>query len=274
MRVQFTKMHVLGNDFVILNLVSQRFKFNPKMVHLFTDRRLGIGCDQLLLLVPPLFPQADFSYKIYNTDGSEALQCGNGLSSLAVFVRQNGLSGRQELIMHCSFGFFVATLADDDQVCIDLGLPCFDLTNIILESGSPKLKLRLPDKSKVDFGVLSLGNPHAVFLVDDIATAEVQTWGEMLQKGFFRDGCNVGFCQVKTPSNICVRVFERGVGETNACGSSACAMVAYGRKRGILDNQVQVDFRHGKVDVSWPDEDRSICLTSRITTVFNGSINI
>jgi len=275
MLLEFTKMHAIGNDFVIVDRLAQQFKPDADVIRHMGDRRFGIGCDQVLVIGPPLYPEADFRYQIFNADGSEAEQCGNGLCCAAIFVHRRGLSRKRRLLFHSLAGSFEAVLTGDDQVEVDLGVPCFDpkaLPRKIPEQSGLEYELRLPDDERVCFGALGVGNPHAVFLVDDLENAEVERLGALLQEHYFLHGGNVGFCRPRDPHHVGLRVYERGAGETLACGSGACAAVAYGRSKGVLAQRVEVEFRRGTLLVEWQGAGYPVRMCAPVSTAFEGRL--
>ena len=270
----FTKMHGLGNDFIMLDLISQNAKLLAKHVRKLADRRRGIGCDQVLTAEPPESPDADFRCRIYNANGSEAEQCGNGVRCLAVFVRDRHLTTRQRLRVETPGGIVELEVLKDRQVRVNMGAPRLAPADIpfLRDQRADEYTLALPDRS-LQIGALSMGNPHAVSLVDDIDTAPVAELGPQIERhGDFPKQVNAGFMQVLSREEIRLRVHERGVGETPACGSGACAAVVVGRLRGLLDETVTARLPGGALEISWAGEGQAVMMTGPATKVFDGRI--
>ena len=274
MQFLFTKMHGLGNDFVMLDLISQNAKLLAKHVRKLADRRRGIGCDQVLTAEPPESPDADFRCRIYNANGSEAEQCGNGVRCLAVFVRDRQLTTRQRLRVETPGGIVELEVLKDRQVRVNMGAPRLAPADIpfLRDQRADEYTLALPDRS-LQIGALSMGNPHAVSLVDDIDTAPVAELGPQIERhGDFPKQVNAGFMQVLSREEIRLRVHERGLGETPACGSGACAAVVVGRLRGLLDETVTARLPGGALEISWAGEGQAVMMTGPATKVFDGRI--
>ncbi len=273
MRITFTKMHGLGNDFVVIR--SQAEALLPSdTIRRLGDRRTGIGFDQLLWLEPPRTPVGDVFYRNFNADGSEAEQCGNGARCIARLV--NDEVQKKELVLEHAGGSSRARLEDDGNVSVELGEPDFRPESLpfIAAGDSPPYPIDTGGGS-VDIRVVSIGNPHAVISVDDIDSAPVATLGPLLEShARFPNRANIGFVQVVAADRIRLRVFERGVGETRACGTGACAAVVVGRCENTLDSVVEVELPGGHATVRWDGPGSPVWLTGEAATVFEGTINI
>jgi diaminopimelate epimerase len=276
MQLQFTKMHGLGNDFVILNGIHQQILLSPEHIRFIADRHFGIGCDQLLLVETSTKANVDFRYRIFNADGNEVAQCGNGARCFARFVRDEGLTDKDQIHVETAAGLMVLYLETDGQVTVDMGTPRWQPTAIpfLAKSQSPCYPITVADQV-IEIGVVSMGNPHAVLWVNDVDSAPVKDMGILLaQHERFPEGVNVGFVEMINPDRIRLRVFERGVGETLACGSGACAAVVIGRYQGLLSEKVQVALPGGNLQVCWPGGDATVTLMGPAIRVFNGCITL
>lgn len=275
MRLKFTKMHGLGNDFVVLNALEQAVELDREQVRRIAHRRFGIGCDQVLVIRPGRSAGADFHYSIYNADGSEAGHCGNGIRCVARYLRDNGIIRKDELIAEAGAGL-IKLYYEGDLVRVNMGRPRFDPGDIPLAvTGQRPLYSAELDGENIEFAALSMGNPHAVIPVDDVDSAPVAVIGPQLQRhALFPDSVNVGFMQVLDGSHIRLRVYERGAGETLACGSGACAAVVAGIKVYNLDNHVDVSLPGGSLAVSWDGNEEPAWMTGPGTTVYEGSISL
>ena len=275
MLLKFTKMHGLGNDFVVVNALDQAINLDRDQVRRLADRRRGIGCDQLLVIRPGRQEQADFLVSIYNSDGSEAEQCGNGIRCVAVFLRENGLIRKDELVAETGAGL-VKLYCEGELIRVNMGRPGFEPADIPLAVAEQRQTYHLEvDGMNIELVALSLGNPHAVLLVDDVGSAPVGVIGPQVQNhALFPDSVNVGFMQILDNSHIRLRVFERGAGETPACGSGACAAVAAGIKVYNLGRRADVSLPGGSLEVSWADDDAPIWMKGPGTTVYEGNINL
>jgi diaminopimelate epimerase len=276
MQLSFTKMHGLGNDFVVFNAIDQQLELNAGQIRLIADRRFGIGCDQVLLVEPARTDDTDFHYRIYNADGGEVEQCGNGARCFARFVRDTGLSARNVLRVGTVAGEITLYHEADDLVRIDMGAPQFVPSQIPFDT--PQQALTYPielDGASYEIGVVSMGNPHAVMLVDDVERADVERLGPLLESHtLFPQHVNAGFMQVLSRSAIALRVYERGAGETFACGSGACAAVVSGIQRGLLDERVNVKVRGGELVISWNGDNNPVWMTGPAVTVYEGIIEL
>lgn len=277
MRLRFTKMHGLGNDFVVIDGISQKVKLTPDKVRKLADRNFGIGCDQVLLVEVPNSPDVDFCYRIYNADGSEVENCGNGARCFARFVRDRRLTGKSEIRVQTANGRMLLKVQNDDQVTVDMGVPRLEPAQIPFEADAQAAEypLQLADGSQLIIGAVSMGNPHAVTLVDDVDTAPVEQQGpEVESHPRFPERVNAGFMQVCSRSEVRLRVFERGVGETLACGTGACAAVVSGILRGLLDSRVTVHLPGGDLDIQWAGPGQPVIMTGPAANVFHGQVKI
>lgn len=274
MRIHFTKMHGLGNDFVVVNRIDQSFQMTKEHVRQWADRHLGIGCDQLLTIEPATCAEADFFYRIYNSDGSEAQQCGNGVRCVARYVVDHQLFNKQQLRIETHAGIIEAQLMDNDLVRVAMGEPILMPGDIpfCADQQADTYTLDMSGES-IEVGVVSMGNPHLVYIVDQVASAPVATWGPLLESHpSFPEQVNVGFMEIVSHNEINLRVFERGVGETLACGTGACAAVVSGRLRHILEAEVTVHLPGGDLQIEWLGKGYPVMMTGPATTVFEGSI--
>ena len=276
MRLRFTKMQGLGNDFVVIDAINQAVTMTPDLARRLADRRFGIGCDQILLVASPQLPDAAFHYRIYNADGSEVEQCGNGARCFARFVRDQGLTASDEIIVGTAAGVIVLRLHSDGQVSVDMGRPRLEPAEVPFKAGRRAPAYDLGHGcDAIRIGVVSMGNPHAVVAVDDADNAPVSTLGPRIENDpRFPQRTNVGFMQVIDSAHIRLRVWERGVGETLACGTGACAAVVIGRLWGELDERVSVELPGGSLVIEWPGEGSSVTMTGPATRVFDGDIQL
>lgn len=274
--LKFSKMHGLGNDFVVIDAINQNVTFTAQQIRFLSDRRRGVGCDQLLLVETSSVSGCDFKYRIFNADGGEVAQCGNGARCFARYVRDKGLTDKDTISVETASGIIYPTLQADGNVTVDMGLPRFvpEQVPFITEQQADSYSLMLDDEQTITIGAVSMGNPHAVMLVDDIARADVATLGPMIEShAQFPERVNAGFMQVVTPEHINLRVYERGAGETEACGTGACAAVVSGIKRGLLARNVTVSLPGGDLTIVWPDDNSSVWMTGPATHVFDGEIS-
>jgi diaminopimelate epimerase len=279
MLLRFTKMHGLGNDFVMLDLISQRVNIHPDLIRKLSDRRYGIGFDQLLTVRPPENPDLDFRYTIYNADGTEAEQCGNGARCFLRFVRDEGLTTKSTIKLETNNGEITCKLERDGNITVDMGRPFLQPAKIPFIADAPQIIYDLaltPDcEESVRLTAVNVGNPHAVMTVPDVATAPVAEVGKLVENhARFPERVNAGFMELVSRKKIKLRVFERGVGETNACGSGACAAVVAGRLQGVLDETVEVILTGGTLTVSWPGDDATITMTGPACRVYEGRLQI
>ncbi|CAN7668294.1 diaminopimelate epimerase [Pseudoduganella sp. LjRoot289] len=287
MKLKFTKMHGAGNDFVVIDAIGQQIDFTPAQWKQLGDRRFGVGADQMLVVEKPTRPGCDFRYRIFNSDGGEVEQCGNGARAFARFVSEKGLTGKRSITVETMAGVIAPRLEDDGSVTVDMGAPVlapalvpFDADGLqgVAEGQDTLWPLVLElggDKETVLVSVVSMGNPHAVQLVGDVDSAPVELTGPLIEHHpRFPRRVNAGFMQLVDRQHIRLRVFERGVGETLACGTGTCAAVVAGIRRGLLDSPVKVDARGGQLSIAWAGEGQPVWLTGPAVTVFEGEIEI
>jgi len=276
MQLQFTKMQGTGNDFVVLDLISQNFRPRPEDIRRLADRHFGIGCDQVLLVEAPRTPEVDFRYRIFNGTGEEVEQCGNGARCVARFVRERRLTSKRSISVETSTGVLTLRMRNRSDVEVNMGVPELEPSNIPFVATARQSCYPLcVDGVEYDIGAVSMGNPHAVLRVKKLASAPVETLGPQIEghKAFPRR-VNAGFMQVMSDKQIRLRVYERGVGETLGCGSGACAAVVYGNLRGWLRDTVTVELPGGKLTVKWAGEGEPVHLIGPTEMVFEGSIKI
>jgi diaminopimelate epimerase len=276
MNLRFAKMHGLGNDFVVIDAIRQAVEPTAAMVRFLADRHFGVGCDQVLLVEPPGVEGADFRYRIFNADGGEVQQCGNGARCFARFVRDEGLTDKDAIAVRTAAGIIRPRLTQDGQVSVDMGVPRFAPDAIPFEAGAQADAYPLEVAGEtVTLGAVSMGNPHAVLRVPDVDGAPVGTLGPALERHpRFPERVNAGFMQVLGRDHVRLRVFERGVGETLACGTGACAAVAVGRRQGLLGPEVRVDLPGGRLRVRWDGEGAPVLMTGPAVRVFDGVIDL
>ena len=274
--MQFSKMHGLGNDFVVVDGVTQNVFFTSETIQRLADRHRGIGFDQLLLVEPPYDPELDFHYRIFNADGSEVSQCGNGARCFARFVTLKGLTNKKDIAVSTQKGNMVLTVKDDNQIRVNMGEPIWEPAKIPFTANKfEKNYILRTDIQTVLCGAVSMGNPHCVVQVDDIQTANVEQLGPLLESHErFPERVNAGFMQIINKEHIKLRVYERGAGETQACGSGACAAVAVGIMQGLLNNRVQVDLPGGSLIIEWNGVGHQLYMTGEATHVYDGFITL
>lgn len=276
MDLSFTKMHGLGNDFVVIDAISQTVELNTEQIRFIADRHRGVGCDQVLLVEPPSSQDVDFRYRIFNQNGREVEQCGNGARCFARFVVDKGLTNKAAFAVDTLAGMTRLRLEASGEVTVDMGEPRFEPQalpfRVSVEKDSYNLAI---NDIEVELGAVSMGNPHAVIQVDDVDTAPVSAWGpEIENHPDFPQGVNVGFMQIVGRGQIRLRVFERGVGETQACGTGACAAVAVAHRWGLVNESVSVDLPGGQLLLRWSGEGSSVMMTGPAEHVFEGTISI
>lgn len=274
MLLHFTKMQGLGNDFMVVDLVTQRARLADDQIRRLADRRFGVGFDQLLVVEPPRDPEMDFRYRIYNADGSEVENCGNGARCFARFVRDQRLTHKREIHVETAGGPLTLVVEDDGRVRVDMGTPRFAPEALPFAADEDRALHALDvEGRRLEVGVVSLGNPHAVLRVDDVDTAPVATLGPAIEAHpRFPRRVNAGFMQVVSPHEIRLRVHERGSGETLACGTGACAAVATGIRLGWLESPVTVHLPGGDLEITWPGGDASLIMTGPAERVFEGRV--
>jgi diaminopimelate epimerase len=258
--MKFTKMHGAGNDFVVLDCLAAPFDLNPSQIRKIADRHRGVGCDQMLVVEKPSRPDADFRYRIFNADGGEVEQCGNGARCFVRFVHDRGLTDKREIRVETLGGLIVPKLEDDGEVTVNMGPP-------VLE-GEERIE-------GVELTILSMGNPHAVQIVEDVDHAPVATQGPVLEHHpRFPNRVNAGYLQIQGRNNARLRVWERGAGETLSCGTGACAAVVAGIRRGLLDSPVRVQTRGGALTIAWAGGDNAVWMKGPAQSVFDGEIEV
>jgi diaminopimelate epimerase len=275
-RVRFTKMHGIGNDFVVFDGINQPVTLTPERVRKIADRRFGIGCDQVLVVDVPQHPENDFRYRIYNYDGSEVENCGNGARCFAKFVRDKKLTGKRTIRVETLGGVLTLYVEKNNNITVDMGAPVLDPAQVPFTADQQATTYVLPLADQiVDINAVSMGNPHAVMLVDNVKTAPVETLGPIIESHpHFPNRVNAGFMSVLSRDAIDLRVYERGVGETLACGTGACAAVVGGQIRGLLDANVTVHLSGGDLQIEWQGQGHSVRMTGPAATVFQGQIKI
>lgn len=276
MRLRFSKMHGLGNDFVVIDGVSQKVRLSPERIRQLADRHLGIGCDQLLLVEAPDNADVDFRYRIFNGDGSEVENCGNGARCFAIFVRERKLTGKRTIRVETASGIMELQVIDNDKVIVDMGVPRLVPAHIPFQAEQQAASYTLAvDGESYTIGAVSMGNPHAVLIVDNVAQAPVAELGPKIEHHpRFPQRVNVGFMEIVSPSEINLRVFERSAGETLACGTGACAAVVAGRLQQKLNSEVKVNLPGGSLRIRWEGEGHPVIMTGPAVTVFHGQVKI
>jgi len=276
MILKFTKMHGAGNDFVVIDGTHQHIHLSPEQLRLLADRHFGVGCDQILLVETSEFPNVDFRYRIFNADGGEVEQCGNGARCFVRFVHDHRLTHKREIVVETKSGLISPRLEEDGRVTVNMGAPIFEAARIPFISASDNIVQSLRVNGEiVQISAVSLGNPHAVQIVANVELAPVATQGPFIENhAQFPKRVNAGFMQILDRDQIRLRVYERGSGETLSCGTGACAAVVTGIKRGLLDNQVQVATKGGKLNISWAGEGEPVLMTGPAIRVFTGEITI
>jgi diaminopimelate epimerase len=276
MRLKFTKMQGVGNDFVVLDAVNQPVSLDAEAARRIADRHFGVGCDQILLIEPPRTPGTDFYYRIFNADGGEVQHCGNGARCFLRYVRDKGLTSKTEIRVETLSGVIVPRLEADGQVTVDMGAPEFAPAKIPFIADRQALTYWLEvDGGPVEISVLSMGNPHAVQIAEDVERAPVLTQGPLIERhARFPQRANAGYLQPIDRHRAALRVYERGAGETLACGTGACAAVVAGITRGYLDSPVTVRTHGGLLVIAWGGGRQSVMMTGPAQTVFEGEIDL
>jgi diaminopimelate epimerase len=276
MQLQFTKMHGTGNDFVVIDLISQRYRIRRRDIRRLADRHFGIGCDQVLVVEAPRTPDVDFRYRIFNADGEEVEQCGNGARCFARFVRDKKLTRKRVIRVETNTGVIELRMQGNHNVEVNMGVPILEPAKIPFTADARSVHYPLEvDGQALEIGAVSMGNPHAVLRVEDVDNAPVATLGPLIERHErFPQRVNAGFMQVVDRDNIRLRVFERGVGETLACGTGACAAVVYGISAGWLNDSVTAALPGGKLSITWNGQDKPVIMTGPTAVVFEGTIKI
>ncbi len=276
MLLEFTKMHGLGNDFMVVDLISQRAFFDAMTIRRLADRHFGIGFDQLLIVEPPDFPNVDFKYRIFNADGSEVEQCGNGVRCFARFVYERQLTNKKRFKVQTSAGIVEPELGENGWVRVNMGYPKFLPNEIpfLAEEPDALYDIALQNNELLTIDVVNMGNPHAVTIVPDVLTADVAKIGPQVEAhARFPQRVNAGFMQIVDEKHARLRVFERGVGETMACGTGACAAAVSGMRRGLLANNVEIELAGGKLQIEWKEGD-VVWMTGPTATVYEGRLDL
>jgi len=276
MLLTFTKMQGLGNDFVVLDALTQPISLTPEQIRRISDRHFGVGCDQILLVEPPRQPGTDFYYRIFNADGGEAEQCGNGARCFVRYVRDHRLTAKHEIRVGTRGGVIVPRLEADGQVTVNMGVPDFEPARIPFEATTRALTYDLEvGGRRAEISALAMGNPHAVQIVAAIERAPVAEEGPLIERhARFPQRVNAGYLQVVSRRRILLRVHERGAGETLACGTGACAAVVAGITRGLLDREVTVTTRGGDLGISWAGAGQPVMMTGPAVAVFEGEMEL
>ena len=274
MKLEFTKMQGIGNDFVVVDAYTKPVFLSQSQIRRIADRHFGVGCDQLLMVERPTLPDTDFRYRIFNADGSEVEQCGNGARCLVRFVHDKGLSNKTEIRVETAGGIITPALESDGQVTVNMGIPRFEPSSIpfIADKISPIYQLTVENK-EIAISALSMGNPHAVQIIDNVDTAPVTQQGPLIEShARFPQKVNAGYMQILERQHIRLRVFERGSGETLACGTGACAASVAGIQLGKLGSPVLVSMRGGELVIRWDGPNSPVWMTGPAETVFDGQI--
>ena len=287
MKLQFTKMHGAGNDFIVIDAINQDIAFTPAQWQRLADRRFGIGADQILVVEKPRLPDCDFRYRIYNNDGGEVEQCGNGARAFVKFVSEKGLSSKNSIRVETMAGVIAPRLELDGSITVDMGAPVLDPALVPFEASGLAgvaqgndtvwpLDLALPgDQASVLVSVVSMGNPHAVQVVDDVDAQDLDASGPLIEHHpRFPRRVNAGYMQIIDRHHVKLRVFERGAGETLACGTGACAAAVAGIRRGLLDSPVRISARGGELSIAWQGPGQPVLMTGPAVTVFEGTIDL
>lgn len=269
-------MQGLGNDFVVLDGFTRHLSLTATQLRHLADRHFGVGCDQLLLVERPTVAEADFHYRIFNADGGEVEQCGNGARCFVRYVHEHGLTSKTEIRVQTACGMITPKLEADGMVSVDMGAPRFEPQQIPFLVDKQALLYAIPVAgASLEIGALSMGNPHAVMVVEDVDTAPVDTQGKLIEAHpLFPQRVNAGFMQIVDRRHIKLRVYERGAGETLACGTGACAAVVHGIQRGLLESPVKVSVRGGELQIAWAGIGQPVMMTGPAVTVFEGEIVI
>ena len=276
MRLRFTKMHGAGNDFVVVDAIHAPFSLDASSIRRLADRHFGIGFDQMLVVEPARSPDTDFYYRIFNADGGEVSQCGNGARCFVRYVHDKGLSAKNAMRVETQAGIIEPRLEKDGRVTVNMGVPIFEPARIpfVAERRASTYSFEV-DGRRLEISAVSMGNPHAVQIVPDVDTAPVASEGPLIERhARFPERVNAGYLQIVGRRQIKLRVFERGAGETLSCGTGACAAVVAGIARGLLDSPVQVDTRGGVLEITWPGEAQPVSMAGPARSVFEGEIEV
>lgn len=276
MLIEFTKMHGLGNDFMVIDLITQRFNLDALTIRRLADRHFGIGFDQLLIVEPPEFANVDFKYRIFNADGTEVEQCGNGVRCFARFVHDRHLTNKTKFKVQTMSGIVEPELGPNGWVRVNMGMPKFLPEEIpfIADEAEGLYTLELDNAESLSIDVVNMGNPHAVTIVSDILAADVARLGPLIEKHErFPQKVNAGFLQIVDEKHARLRVFERGVGETLACGTGACAAAVSAMRRGLLSSQVEIQLAGGSLNIEWRDGE-VVWMTGPTVTVYEGRLDL
>ncbi|OAI21569.1 diaminopimelate epimerase [Methylomonas lenta] len=276
MLIEFTKMQGLGNDFIVIDAVNQAVELTPEQIRFLADRHFGVGCDQLLMVEKPVSNNADFKYRIFNADGGEVAQCGNGARCFARFVRDKKLSHKDQIIVDTDAGQLLLRFDGEESITVNMGVPRHAPEQIPLLMDAEALEYSVAlGAEKIEFYAVSMGNPHAVIRVQDIDTASLETLGPQLESHkIFPQRVNVGFMQILSRKQINLRVYERGAAETLACGSGACAAVVAGIEQNLLDNIVRVNLPGGELTIEWLGRGHPVFMSGPAVSVYEGQIQL
>ena len=276
MHFHFSKMHGLGNDFMVVDCLTQNIFFSPDLIRRLADRNRGIGFDQLLVVEAPYDPETDFHYRIFNADGTEVEQCGNGARCFARFVRMKGLTNKISISVSTKKGKMTLKVEDDDQITVNMGEPVFEPNKIPFKATQAEKTYLLRAEDKTLFcGAVSMGNPHCVTVVDDVDNYDVDKYGPLVEgHERFPDRVNAGFMEIVSPNEVKLRVYERGAGETQACGSGACGAVAIGIMQELLGEDVKVSLPGGDLQISWKGPGYPLFMTGPAAHVYDGQLSI
>lgn len=276
MKLNFTKMQGAGNDFVVIDSYTQLISLTSEQIKFIANRFFGVGCDQLLMVEKTTTPNVDFRYRIFNADGGEVEQCGNGARCFVRFVVEKGLTQKREIAVETASGVIALKLQDDGQVTVNMGAPRFSPAQIPFDAAAQQTLYPLAlAQAEIQISAVSMGNPHAVTVVNDVNTAPVAEYGPQIESHpRFPQRVNAGFMQVLNPHTINLRVYERGSGETLACGTGACAAAVSGMQLGLLTSPVMVNTRGGQLTIAWEGEGKPVMMTGPAEIVFEGQIDI
>ena len=285
MNISFTKMHGLGNDFMVIEQMSQDIQLSSHQIQTLSDRHTGIGFDQLLVVSPSSTPNIDFRYQIFNANGGEVEQCGNGARCFARFVQEKNLTDKAVIVVETNTGIITLNVLDDGNVIVDMGAPILEPQQIPFTADQRQTRYTVAtSQGDITLGAISMGNPHGVLVVDDVETAPVETLGAELERHpIFPNRANIGFMQIVSRDHIRLRVFERGVGETQACGTGACAAAVVAIQQGLVENRVTVSLPGGDLTIEWHPADTNInnnknadhvMMTGPATTVYEGTMTL